>query len=265
MECKICQSPSKEIFYATILQKHSVAFYQCTTCQFIQTETPFWLDEAYSSAITKLDIGYVGRNFLLAEITKFILTNYLTKTGTFLDYGGGYGLFVRLMRDRGFNFYRQDVYCENIFANYFDISDLDVARNQTFNVLTCFEVFEHLADPMKEIENMFKVSDSILFTTQLQPKNRMESEKDWWYFSTETGQHIAFYSKRTLQFIAKHFNCRMYTNRINLHLLTNRKFYTNPTLLASILYKLKYPFPANKLIASDLQHIKKQLKSDPKK
>jgi len=33
-------------------------------------------------------------------------------------------VYVRLMRDEGYNFYRQDVYCENIFAKSFDVEDL---------------------------------------------------------------------------------------------------------------------------------------------
>lgn len=262
MECKICKSHCEEIFNAAVLQKHSVAYYQCSTCQFIQTETPFWLDEAYSSVITNLDIGYIGRNNLLAEITKFILRHFQTKNGIYLDYGGGYGMFVRLMRDHGFNFYRHDIYCQNIFANFFDIVDLENSTNLKFDLLTCFEVFEHLENPINEIETMLQHSSSILFTTQIQPKITFKSEKEWWYFSPETGQHIAFYTKNTLQFIAKHFNCRLYSNGINLHLLTQKQYYINPTILASIVFKLKHPFQSNGLISTDLQHIIQKSKVD---
>ncbi len=50
-------------------------------------------------------------------------------------------MFVRLMRDNGFDFYRSDRQCENLFAKGFEAS-LDVSPS--YELLTAFEVFEHL-------------------------------------------------------------------------------------------------------------------------
>jgi len=38
----------------------------------------------------------------------------LNPDGIFLDYAAGYGLFVRLMRDAGYNFRWSDLYCQNL-------------------------------------------------------------------------------------------------------------------------------------------------------
>jgi hypothetical protein len=100
-----------------MLGKYEAKYYQCSDCQFIQTEEPFWLEEAYKDAITKLDIGLVYRNENITPIISTIIQLLFSKSKRFIDYGGGYGLFVRMMRDRGFDFYRQDIYCENLLPS----------------------------------------------------------------------------------------------------------------------------------------------------
>ncbi len=57
MISKITAGQTKLLFTAKVLGKYDVQYYQCVITGFIQTEEPYWLEEAYSSAITKLDIG----------------------------------------------------------------------------------------------------------------------------------------------------------------------------------------------------------------
>jgi 2-polyprenyl-3-methyl-5-hydroxy-6-metoxy-1,4-benzoquinol methylase len=225
--CKICNNKSEFIFEAKILNKYDVCYYQCSICEFIQTEEPYWISEAYESTITGFDIGYVSRNIQLAEIVNRMLSFFdFNSKASYIDYGGGYGLFVRKMRDNGFDFYRQDIYCDNIFSKEFDINDIDIKSN--FELLTTFEVFEHLVNPIDEIEKMLKYSTSILFSTELQPKIKFNSTKDWRYFVPEFGQHISLYSYKTLEYLAEKYNLNLYSNNKNLHLLTPKKFIINP-------------------------------------
>lgn len=216
-KCKICKDNTLKLFSASVLGKHNVCYYKCPACEFIQTEDPYWLDEAYSSAISELDVGLVSRNLKFSELLDPFLEKQWGKTALYLDHGGGYGLFVRMMRDRGFNFYRQDIYCQNLFASGFDITD--IRDNKNFSLITAFEVFEHLVEPIDEISAMFEEADSILFSTHLQPDKEIRSADDWWYFIPVTGQHISFYSERTISYIAEKFNKTLYTNKSNLHLL----------------------------------------------
>jgi hypothetical protein len=221
MQSKITGGDTTLLFTAKILGKYDVKYYRCNETGFIQTEEPHWLDEAYSSAITQLDIGLPYRNYTLAtRVGKILAENFDTKK-TYLDYAGGYGLFTRLMRDKGFNFYHTDKYCQNLFANYFDLQDLK--DNPKFELTTTFEVFEHLANPMEEIKQILQFSDSLLFSTELQPKN-ISKVDDWSYFSTETGQHVSFYTSEALEYIADKLGYNFYSDGSFLHLFTKHKF-----------------------------------------
>lgn len=241
MNCKICQHNSSLLFETKVLRKYNVQYYQCEKCGFIQTEQPYWLDEAYSSVITNLDIGLTSRNIDLANQLYPILVKYFDSNAKYLDYGGGYGMFVRLMRDKGIHFYRQDIYCDNLFAKHFDITDLPLGEHKNFELLTAFEVFEHLEDPISEIKNMFNYSSSVLFSTTLQPETPIKNVNDWWYFIPETGQHVSLYSLNSLRELAKKFNKKLYTNSNTLHLLTDKKLPDNvlqPTLLQKVVNRL---------------------------
>ncbi len=97
-------------FGGTVLNKYKVNYFRCVETGFIQTENPYWLTEAYSSAISVLDVGYVKRNIDFARLVEKIISEQLSNFTCGLDYGGGYGMFVRLMRDRGYSFIRQDYF-----------------------------------------------------------------------------------------------------------------------------------------------------------
>ncbi len=229
MICKICDGYQSRIFNSLVLCKYNIEYYQCDSCGFVQTEFPFWLSEAYSSAISDLDIGYVHRNLSLSKKTLDIINNNFNPDGSFLDYAGGYGLFVRLMRDRGFNFYWQDDYCENLFAQHFEF-DLTEIIEDKFELITGFEVIEHSFEPYQIINKVLNYSDSFLFSTELQPKNP-SNINSWWYIVEETGQHISFFTLKSLNCIAEKCSCRLYSNNKNLHLLTRKNIKRNPFAL----------------------------------
>lgn len=253
--CNICNHDSRALFQAKVLYKYEVQYYQCTHCGFIQTEEPHWLAESYSSAITDLDLGYVTRNIFFGTITAKLLKRSFDRKGAFLDYGGGYGMFVRLMRDKGFDFYREDKYCTNLFADQFDV--MDAGSPKRFELLTAFEVFEHLEDPYRDIERMFSFSDSILFSTELQPQPTFSSVEDWWYFSPEVGQHVAIYSAKALEEIAKKYNCQVYSAQNRLHLLTKKKFRGNP-----LTYPVYSTLIMDKLLGRNFMNPKSLLQQD---
>ncbi|MCK4664987.1 MAG: class I SAM-dependent methyltransferase [Bacteroidales bacterium] len=222
-KCKICKSDIKYLFKAKVLKKYKASYYKCKKCGFIQTEKPFWLKEAYSLKNTYTDTGYVSRNINFSNMTENIIEINFDYNGKFIDYGAGYGLFVRLMRDKGFHFYWHDIYENNIFAFGFDVKK--IVKNN-YELLIAFEVFEHLVDPVKEIKKMFKFSNNILFSTALQPDKEIHNINDWWYFAPEGGQHISFYTLNSLEYISRKFNAYLFSNGNNIHLLskTIKKF-----------------------------------------
>ncbi len=219
MICKICAALTNPFANAQMLDKYEIQYFQCPNCGFIQTEEPFWLDEAYAEAITNSDIGLIGRNVSFATITQAIITAFFDRRARFLDYGGGYGLFVRLMRDQGFDFYRYDKFCANLFAKGFDA---DIASPQQYELVTALEVFEHLVNPLAEIEQLLTFSKNVLFSTILIPPGNPRPN-EWWYYGLDHGQHVALYTQQSLKLIAKRFQLNLYTNGTSLHLLTNQK------------------------------------------
>lgn len=231
MNCKICSQNTEKIFTRKVLSKYDVSYFRCINCHFIQTEEPFWIEEAYGlGAISALDVGIISRNTFLAKKTDEILDKLFPEIETFIgvDYGGGQGIFVRMMRDIGYNFYRQDLYAENLYTKYFDITDLP--KDTHFTILTAFEVFEHLPNPIEEIKKMFDYSDILLFSTELQPSDKVVEIENWWYIVPETGQHVALYHKNTFKEIATSLNAHFYTNSHNLHILSKKTLKKNPFL-----------------------------------
>ena len=227
MQSKITGGETELLFTAKVLSKYNVDYYRCLDTGFIQTEEPYWLEEAYSSAITKLDVGLVLRNQDMANVTEQLLYFHFDHSKRFLDYAGGYGLFTRMMRDRGYDFYNTDIYCKNIFAEYQDLSQLP--DDTGFELVTAFEVLEHLPLPLDTLKGMFDKYDNVLFSTELVPKD-LKDLKDWWYFIFETGQHVSMYTKDALEFIAKKYNRQLYSNGTNIHLFSKKVFTGNPLL-----------------------------------
>jgi len=204
-KCKICNNDSYEAFKALVLFKYQVKYYHCIHCEFLQTENPYWLNEAYVRPINLSDTGYMARNIAISK--KMIVLLYLlfgTK-GSYLDYAAGYGTLVRLMRDVGFDFYWKDKYTKNLFACGFEWSS-----NLKVNAVTAFEVFEHFVNPIDEIESLLKISNTIIFSTELYPVSQPKPQ-EWWYFGLEHGQHVSFFSHKTLEYIAKKYNLNYYS------------------------------------------------------
>lgn len=219
MLCSVCDSATVLFGEAIVLGRHKAVFVRCSRCGAISIENPYWLHEAYSQAITGSDLGLVARNLDLSRIVRVLIRLFFNHAGRFLDYAGGYGLLVRLMRDAGFDFYWHDPYCSNLFASHFSQS---TAGNETFELVTAFEMLEHLELPMQTFDRMFSLSDSVLCTTLLLPEPAPKPE-DWWYYGLEHGQHITFYTRHSLELIAERFGRRFYTNGSGMHLFSTQQ------------------------------------------
>jgi hypothetical protein len=220
MNCKICAAPPDHFAKAKILNKYLIDYYHCPHCGFIQTEAPYWLEEVYMQAINQSDLGLIDRNLKFSTITQALIKTWFNADAQFVDYGGGYGMFVRLMRDAGVDFYRVDKFCDNLFAQGFD-ANLDSGTGQ-YELITAFELFEHLVEPMAEIKRLLRSSRSILFSTLLVPSH-IPQPQEWWYYGLDHGQHISLFSLESLQYVAKKFHLHLYTNKRSLHLLTEKK------------------------------------------
>jgi hypothetical protein len=235
--CKVCGQTVSHQFSVKILNKYVGDYYKCSNCLFLFAGDPFWLKEAYKNPINLTDTGLVNRNISFHKILSVLIYLLYDRQGRFLDYAGGYGIFTRLMRDTGFDFYWYDLYCENLMAKGFEY---DMNLNEKIEVLTAFEVLEHLENPIPEIEKMLTYSHNIILSTELLPFPIPDPE-NFWYYGFDHGQHISFYSPATLIFIARKFGLNYY-NLGSLHLFTPKIFSLIYLKSLKKTAKLLYPF-----------------------
>lgn len=248
--CKICGQPTTEYGSALVLGKYHARYLQCRGCGFVQVDNPCWLAEAYSDAITASDLGLVARNLGNSKICRALIPIFFDPAAKFVDYGGGYGLFVRMMRDTGFDFFLFDPLCENLFAKRFLA---DPASDQRYELVTAFEVFEHLVDPLREIEQMVHFSPNILFSTLLLPPTN-PSPTEWQYFGLEHGQHVSFFTERSLAVLAGKFGLHIHSCRRSFHLFSRERL-KRPWL---------FDWVAHYLVASILSIVRKRPSLTPK-
>jgi Methyltransferase domain len=216
----VCGGASEAIFSKRILRTHDIGYFRCGACTFMQTEEPYWLAEAYGSPLARCDIGMIARPLANAAITCNVIRNHFDPGADFMDFGGGSGVFTRHMRDQGFRFFHHDKFADNLFAQFFAVSDR--AGASKFELVTAFEVFEHFDDPMAGIDEILSYGDSVFFSTVLQPQDT-NALAHWDYLSELSGQHVSFYSIRSLETIATRFNCHFHTDGAAMHLLTRRE------------------------------------------
>jgi hypothetical protein len=153
------------------------------------------------------------RNLRNCGFTAAIINLYFPQVSKCLDYGAGHGIFVRLMRDRGFDFAWLDRYASNDYARGFEHKE-----SETYKFLTAFELLEHLVDPMPEIAEIMDLSENLLVTTSLVPQG-ISGIADWWYFVPNTGQHVSFYTRRALELVAARFGRHLLSSG-DYHLFT---------------------------------------------
>ncbi len=209
--CRLCQSKAPKTHTSVLLGKYSVNYFLCPTCDLLQTETPYWLEEAYQSSISILDTGLIHRNQMTAgRVAKFCFEHGLDKTQG-MDFAGGYGILVRMLRDRGLDFFWADKYGSNLVARGFEANP-----ELKYDLITAFEVLEHFNEPHIQLGEILDqwAPKFFLFETTLRPK-RSVPPTSWKYYAHETGQHIAFYSTVTCEYIAQRFSYHFSTrNRL---------------------------------------------------
>jgi hypothetical protein len=204
--CKVCAELSRFFGRIEVLTKYPVQYFRCERCGFIQTEAPYWLEEAYSTAIARQDVGVMQRNLVNCELTSSVVNLFYPKIVNAVDFGAGHGVFVRLMRDRGYNFFWFDRYASNDYARGFEYNN-----KVRYDFLTAFEVLEHLSDPVHELSELMELSDNVFVSTYTVP-DPVPALADWWYYSPITGQHISFYTRQSLEILAARFKRRLFSH-----------------------------------------------------
>jgi hypothetical protein len=143
-----------------------------------------------------LDTGLVARNLRVSRTLSALIHTANLQDFKGLDWSGGTGLLTRLMRDRGFNYFTTDLYTENVHARGFEF-----CGEGSIEMISLIEVLEHIGSPLDFLREIIDLCepDTIVFTQHLHDNS---NPHDWWYFMTGTGQHISFFSEKTLDELA---------------------------------------------------------------
>lgn len=196
--CRLCEGEATLTFKGVILGKYDVGYFQCANCKCLQTEQPYWLEEAYSLGnLADSDTGSVVRN-LNSLATIYAATRLLgfSKSASIVDFGGGVGLLTRLLRDQGFDARWFDAYARNLMARGFD------DNGSRPDIVCSFEVAEHLVEPAKELAVLFKRGARLVI---IGTETFRGQGPGWWYLSPHSGQHIFFYSSEGMSILAQRF------------------------------------------------------------
>jgi SAM-dependent methyltransferase len=136
------------------------------------------------------DAGYVA--MLNRPIA--LLQQFAADARRVLDYGSGPApVLVELLRRAGYEAAGYDPF----FAGDADLSP-------PFDAVVSIETFEHFAEPGRELENirrLLRPGGCLVVMTLFHPDPA--GLEDWWYARDAT--HVAFYSPRTLDWIAGRF------------------------------------------------------------
>lgn len=114
-----------------------------------------------------------------------------------LDYGGGGGLLARLLREGGWTSSSYDPFVDKEQA---------VESLGRFDLITAFEVFEHVPDVqalMGHLRTLLAPGGLVFFSTILSDGNIDDRQRiDWWYASPRNG-HISLFSRKSLITLAQ--------------------------------------------------------------
>lgn len=114
-----------------------------------------------------------------------------------LDYGGGDGTLTAILRQSGWN-----------STSYDPFVNLDTRPDQLgqFNLITAYEVFEHVPDVhqlMAHLRTLLVPNGIVLFSTLLSDGNIQRNQRlSWWYAAPRNG-HISLFSKNSLAILAR--------------------------------------------------------------
>lgn len=200
-ECPLCQFSNTTPHYEDKYRP----YWRCSHCCLVFVPSSFHLSHSEEQKIydqhenNPADAGY--RNFLrrlMAPLEAELSEIGIRIPAKGLDFGSGPGPTLSLMlEEAGFDMTIYDPY----YAH-----DPEVLR-QTYDFITSTEVWEHLSQPGKIIDQLFsmlKPSGIIGVMSKRIPQSPFEN---WHYIKDPT--HICFFADESFEYIAEKYQCEL--------------------------------------------------------
>lgn len=193
-----------------------VSYFLCSRCQFcFAPEISAWSLEEFAKRIYNDEYVLVDPNYIeLRPKTNAAslqsMFGHRPPTIRHLDYGGGRGLLAATLKNSNWN---------SISYDPFENRDVQIEQLGKFDLITAFEVFEHVPDVYQLMSNLHTLlaPDGIVFFSTLVSDGNISIEKrlDWWYAAPRNG-HISLFSNYSLALLGKKFGFEL-DNFSDLH------------------------------------------------
>lgn len=240
--CPICQSISVQ----SVESHNDYVLYLCATCDVVFSD-PMRAESSYYEN----SLDYQMRDTLIMDPIKWdfrwdmleFLNNPPETRGSLLDIGCGTGYFVKRAQELGFSAHgiettERSVKSGRSFFNLDTIHATDLKGyidkfpGSKFDVITLFQVLEHVEDPMlllREIKQVLVENGTLVIAVPLRDR--------WPDTSGEEGDypphHLTRWSPESLEYIL-----RMNGFRIRKQLIENFPLRNMPTFIYSYILKL---------------------------
>ena len=192
-----------------------VRYYLCDGCGFCFAPQLFaWSvrdfeQRIYNDAYVTVDPDYLSvRPTNNAELLD---KTFGTAKVSHLDYGGGSGLLSKILTHRGWNSRTYDPFVDKT-PNVRDLGQ--------FDLVTAFEVFEHVPDIdalFADLHALVNPDGMILFSTLLSDGEIKRGQPlGWWYAAPRNG-HISLFSSESLRMCLRQRDFNFASASANLH------------------------------------------------
>jgi tetratricopeptide (TPR) repeat protein/SAM-dependent methyltransferase len=231
-ECKVCQGASQLFgvvdFHKSCMEAKGlrlslsgvpVYYRRCGQCGFTFTEAfDGWPAEEFQNRIYNNDYILVDPDFV--EVRPAVNARMVAESFPdsresirILDYGGGSGLLAERLREMGFS-----------AATYDPFSQFHEVPHERFDLITCFEVMEHVPQPRETVAAMVSLLNedgAILFSTLVQPAEFEKIGLSWWYAAPRNG-HVSLYTQAALAHLFKAHGMKVGSFSAALHIVYRR-------------------------------------------
>lgn len=185
-----------------------IYYYQCESCEFtFAPEFQSWsendfLNKIYNDKYIEIDPDYVDNRPKSNSILLKKMFDGQKNDIKHLDYGGGNGKLSELLRQDSWNSHSYDPFPQN---------DTSIESLGSYDLITAFEVFEHVPDVnnlMKNLNKLMSPNSLLLFSTLLLDGNVIKNHRlCWWYASPRNG-HVSLFSKKSLLKLGNNYNLK---------------------------------------------------------